>query len=252
VYDLFTGSSINELGSAPGVDLGTWIGEPEENAAWALLGALRQALDEAGVRPDASPEAFRELYAAQGSDWFWWSGDDHQSEADEAFDDLFRGHLKAACQLAGVEAPSHLDRDIVPQHVIWMFTAPVRDIQAGDHLIVRTNCPGTLTWSTDGWQTLTEFPLGPIAGVMAGSCRYAVRPGPFPAGTMLAFRFCCQHPCCMGENACCRGEEWPLQVVRKHDLDANSRYESPLRRDTMRITLESPEPHRIEEHAPAS
>jgi len=31
VYDLFTGSWIDEIGSAPGVDLGTWIGEEEEN-----------------------------------------------------------------------------------------------------------------------------------------------------------------------------------------------------------------------------
>jgi len=26
--------------------------------------------------------------------------------------------------------------------VIWTLTAPVHDIQAGDQLIVRTNCPG--------------------------------------------------------------------------------------------------------------
>ena len=213
VYDLFTGSWIDEYGSAPGVDLGTWVGETEENAAWELVGAVRRALELAGVGPDTSPEVFRALYAAEGSDWFWWFGSDHQSDADEAFDDLFRGHLKAACQLAGVEPPHGLERHIVPHRAIWTFTAPLRELRAGDQLIVRTNCPGTLAWSPDGWQTLTESPLSPIGGVMAGPCRYAVTLGPFAAGTTVAFRFRCQHPGCAGDSACCRGEEWAVKVM---------------------------------------
>ncbi|MBI4266192.1 MAG: hypothetical protein HY657_17595, partial [Acidobacteria bacterium] len=31
---------------------------------------------------------------AEGSDWFWWYGDDHSSEHDLAFDDLFRRHVR--------------------------------------------------------------------------------------------------------------------------------------------------------------
>lgn len=139
VYNLFTGRWIDEFGSAPGVDLGTWIGEPEENEAWRLLGEVRHALEKAGATPASHPEAYRALYAAEGSDWFWWYGSDHQSDADETFDDLFRNHLKAACGLAGVEDPTGLDRHIVPHRVIWTFTAPVSEIEVGDQLIVRTN-----------------------------------------------------------------------------------------------------------------
>lgn len=215
VHHLFTGSWIDELGSAPGVDLGTWVGEPEENAAWALLGAVRRALEESGARPASSPEAFGALYAAEGSDWFWWFGEDHTSDADEAFDDLFRGHLKAACRLAGVEPPTGLDRHIVAHRVVWTFTAPVGEVQPGDRLLVRTNCPGILAWSTDGWRSLRELPLSPSGGVMAGPCRYVVALGPFPAGTSLAFRFHCRHPGCAAEAACCRGEEWTVKVVEK-------------------------------------
>ena len=214
VYQLFTGSWIDEFGSAPGVDLGTWIGEPEENTAWELLGAVRRALVEAGARPETQPEAFQALYAAEGSDWFWWFGDDHTSDADEAFDDLFRSHLKAACQLAGIKPLPEIDRHIVPHRAIWTFTAPVRDIQAGDQLIVRTNCPGTLTWSRDAGQTETESSLSRVGGVMAGACHYAVTLGPFGAGTTLAFRFRCQHPGCTGETACCRGGEWNVRVLQ--------------------------------------
>jgi alpha-amylase/alpha-mannosidase (GH57 family) len=215
VYDLYTGSWSDELDSAPGVDLGTWIGEPEENAAWELLGAVRRALKEAGARPNVHPDAFRALYAAEGSDWFWWFGADHQSEADEAFDDLFRSHLKAACQLAGIEPVPEIDRHIVSHRVIWTFTVPVDEIQAGDQLIVRTNCPGILTWSLDGCQSLTESPLNPVGGVMAGACRYAVTLGPFPAGTTLGFHFRCQYPGCTGDDACCRGREQTVKVVEK-------------------------------------
>ena len=40
VYDLFTGSWIDENASTPGVDLGTWIGEEEENRGWeGVVGA---------------------------------------------------------------------------------------------------------------------------------------------------------------------------------------------------------------------
>ena len=37
VYDLFEASWIDENGSAPGNDLGTWIGEVEENRGWDHL-----------------------------------------------------------------------------------------------------------------------------------------------------------------------------------------------------------------------
>lgn len=74
VHDLATGSWIDEPGSASGVDLGTWIGEPEENAAWNLLGATRSAYALAGDRAPANEQARRSLFAAEGSDWYWWFG----------------------------------------------------------------------------------------------------------------------------------------------------------------------------------
>lgn len=41
---LFTASWIDENGSTPGVELGTWIGEAEENRGWELLADARDAL----------------------------------------------------------------------------------------------------------------------------------------------------------------------------------------------------------------
>lgn len=211
VHELFTGSWIDEASSEPGVDLGTWIGEPEENRAWALLGVVRDRLDKAGVTPASHPQAFRALYAAEASDWFWWFGEDHQSESDQAFDAMFRGHLRAACRLAGVEAPSDLERDIVPHRVIWSFTAPVARIHADDELVVTTNCPGEVEWSTDGWRTVTRVALAPSGGVMAGPSRHAVTLRPARAG-MLTFRFRCGHPGCTADAALCRGQEFAVEV----------------------------------------
>ncbi|MDX2057210.1 MAG: glycoside hydrolase family 57 protein, partial [Gemmatimonadales bacterium] len=76
VHELHTGSWIDEPGSRPGVDLGTWIGEPEENRAWELLARVRRDVRAAGFSPADGPELAKGLLAAEGSDWFWWFGED--------------------------------------------------------------------------------------------------------------------------------------------------------------------------------
>jgi alpha-amylase/alpha-mannosidase (GH57 family) len=51
-----------------------WIGHPEDNRAWTLLGQARTALERA--RAEIAPERFEKAYeavlAAEGRDWFWW------------------------------------------------------------------------------------------------------------------------------------------------------------------------------------
>jgi alpha-amylase/alpha-mannosidase (GH57 family) len=84
-----------------------WIGGPEENRAWSLLGHLKNALDTA-PRLDAARRRTAEehLHAAQASDWFWWYGDDFVSEEKDIFDGLFRARLLAAYEALGVEPPA--------------------------------------------------------------------------------------------------------------------------------------------------
>jgi alpha-amylase/alpha-mannosidase (GH57 family) len=88
----------------------TWIGESEENLAWNYLLQARTDLDRSGLpRPNPlSPpppasdaegtaiwNAWQSMYAAQGSDWFWWYGDDQTSASndDTPFDRGFRSQL---------------------------------------------------------------------------------------------------------------------------------------------------------------
>ena len=219
VFELFTGSWIDEMGSRPGVDLGTWIGEPEENRAWELLGRARAEITRRSARPETAPDAFAALYAAQGSDWFWWFGADQESAGDALFDDLFRAHLRSIFRSLGAATPAWLDEHIMPRTVKWTFARPTATMHAGDRLTVQTNCPGVLTW-----QLRDEAPqstsLAPTGGVMAGTRRHQTTIGPFDdrAGP-VRFRFRCTAPGCDGRDICCRQDE---QIVRI-ELDASAR-----------------------------
>jgi hypothetical protein len=219
VYDLYTGSWIDENGSAPGVDLGTWIGEEEENAGWELLARTREFLSRSRATPETAPAAFEAMYAAEGSDWFWWFGQDQDAGNDDEFDDLFRTHLKNVYRGLGAAPPAELDRHIVPHAVVWSFARQVAAIQPGDRLTVRTNCPGRLTWCVDGGEEQSA-PLVPAGGVMAGVQRHHVTLGPFPpTANIVRFRFHCGHQGCDCHDACCRGDEHVLEI-RVHSRSA--------------------------------
>jgi hypothetical protein len=56
--------------------------------------------------------AWEELFIAEGSDWFWWYGDDHSSAQDALFDYLFRKHLQNVYTLLGDAPPPELSRPI--------------------------------------------------------------------------------------------------------------------------------------------
>lgn len=97
-----------------------WIGHEEDNTAWDALHRMREHLRRRSPEPasrEAEPtsaleRAWRELYIAEGSDWFWWFGDDHSSAQDALFDYLFRKHLQNVYLLLGDEPPADLGRPI--------------------------------------------------------------------------------------------------------------------------------------------
>jgi len=104
-------------GSWIGADFTTWIGHPEKNRAWELLAAARSAVEEKlghgpGPRPFTAEPVWRTLAAAQGSDWFWWLGDDHASEQDAVFDASFRDLIRASYRMVGLEPPREVDEPI--------------------------------------------------------------------------------------------------------------------------------------------
>jgi hypothetical protein len=133
---LFAGSWINH-------NFAIWVGHDEDNTAWDALHAARKYLDKetrrqgnketrkqgdketkpnpasAGSLSPCLPvslspleRAWEELYIAEGSDWFWWYGDEHSSAQDALFDYLFRKHLQNVYTLLGAEPPPDLGRPI--------------------------------------------------------------------------------------------------------------------------------------------
>lgn len=106
--NLWPGSWIN-------ANYDTWIGEKEENTGWEYLLQARRDLEKSGLKqpdPASNPPkkntkawytymAYEAMYAAEGSDWFWWYGNDQSAPAgDKPFDDAFRIHLNNVYKFA--------------------------------------------------------------------------------------------------------------------------------------------------------
>lgn len=98
-------------------DFSTWIGEEEENRAWAYLLQTRNALQEASRRLDEATlqQALEVMYIAEGSDWFWWYGADQNSGVDETFDEQFRNYLRRVYELIAVAPPDFVYVPVIPQ-----------------------------------------------------------------------------------------------------------------------------------------
>ncbi len=110
----------------------TWIGEREENKAWEYLLQARQDLQASGVpRPNPRKDAPRTgtrawnaymaweaMYAAEGSDWFWWYGADQIAPGgDKPFDTAFLSHLENVYRFArraGGTLPIRVFPPIIP------------------------------------------------------------------------------------------------------------------------------------------
>ncbi|HTU17831.1 MAG TPA: glycoside hydrolase family 57 protein [Gemmataceae bacterium] len=123
---LFAGSWISH-------NFAIWIGHEEDNTAWDALHQTREYLrgQEAacGLAGSAEPptalqRAWEEMYIAEGSDWFWWFGDDHSSAQDALFDYLFRKHLQNVYVLLGDTPPPELGRPISRKGQRVHYTLP--------------------------------------------------------------------------------------------------------------------------------
>ena len=100
-----------------------WIGAEEDNQAWTQLLRARQTFDAAGQASEEQRRmAFEELLIAEGSDWCWWYGPEHDSANREEFDQLYRSHLANVYRFLNLAPPEELSRPIL------RVTAPVVQI----------------------------------------------------------------------------------------------------------------------------
>ena len=102
-------------------DFDIWIGDPEENRGWELLGQTRNFMQAKADRREITSEqykkALQEIYAAEGSDWFWWYGGDFVTDNDLIFDELFRTHLQNVYRICGAPIPDVLKTNICRSEV---------------------------------------------------------------------------------------------------------------------------------------
>jgi alpha-amylase/alpha-mannosidase (GH57 family) len=90
-------------------EFGKWIGNPYKVRAWEVLAEARQELDDPELKIQGPQRelALKQIYIAEGSDWFWWYGEDHDD-----FDKLFRLHLSNFYTIIGKDIPDYLKRPL--------------------------------------------------------------------------------------------------------------------------------------------
>ncbi|MDD5477031.1 MAG: glycoside hydrolase family 57 protein [Candidatus Omnitrophica bacterium] len=88
-------------------EFGKWIGSPYKVKAWEWLTQARKAIKET---KEPGELAWKQMYILEGSDWFWWAGED----PDGSFDRLFRLHLTNFYKLIDKEPPAYLSKPLTP------------------------------------------------------------------------------------------------------------------------------------------
>jgi hypothetical protein len=139
-----------------------WIGHGDDLRAWRQLREARQTFGRvsATANPADREQAFKELLIAEGSDWFWWYGDDHSSEHDLEFDELFRRHVRNVYGMLGQPVPDELfATNISTSHVPVPVAPPIG--------LVRPTLDGRPTsyfeWLPAG-RVETDTPAGAMTG----------------------------------------------------------------------------------------
>ena len=104
---IFPGSWIN-------ANFDVWLGADEDNRSWDYLLRAREAYERAtGVPEEKKRLAYDELMIAEGSDWNWWYGPEHDSANRIEFDQLYRDHLANVYRALDLTPPEELSRSIL-------------------------------------------------------------------------------------------------------------------------------------------
>jgi hypothetical protein len=126
---IFPGSWIN-------ANFDVWIGAEEDNKAWAQLLRARETFDSAITASEEQRRlAYEELLIAEGSDWCWWYGPEHDSANRIEFDQLYRSHLANVYRFLNLTPPEELSRPILRtavQEVSVEPSGPIRPTIDGE------------------------------------------------------------------------------------------------------------------------
>ncbi len=87
-----------------------WMNNRHKVKAWEYLALARAKLEEArgSLDKEKLELAAKQIHIAEGSDWFWWYGEDPTGD----FDKMFRMHLSNFYRIIGKDIPGYLEREI--------------------------------------------------------------------------------------------------------------------------------------------
>ncbi len=225
---IFPGSWIN-------ANFDIWIGAEEDNKAWEYLLRARQMYDKTINGPEGSSIskqnrelAFEELLIAEGSDWNWWYGPEHDSANRPEFDQLFRDHLANVYRALNLHPPEELSRPILRVTVKEVHEAPTGPVvptidgevssyfewmgagnyrvdgrtgaMHGQRFLIRE-----LFYGSDGKNLFVRLDFEPgfsggLAGMEARICLYSL--GESPRERLITVRFLNGSVDCGGEPGC--------------------------------------------------
>ncbi len=126
---IFPGSWIN-------ANFDVWIGAEEDNRSWDYLLRARRTYEQVirdggrGIAEEKLKLAHEELLIAEGSDWNWWYGPEHESANRPEFDRLYRAHVANVYRALGMEPPVELSRPILKTAAPEAHDAPTGPIRA--------------------------------------------------------------------------------------------------------------------------
>ncbi len=154
IRSIFPGSWING-------NFDTWIGDREEADGWDALNNAREELvkNEPGLSEKDKNEAWSEIYRAEGSDWFWWYGEDHTSPNDPEFDRLFRAHLERVYAILGIDPPAEITKPIITKQLIRADAEPTGLVTP----VIDGRATTFYEWLSAGWVP-TSGPAGAMSG----------------------------------------------------------------------------------------
>lgn len=135
-----------------------WVGDPTKNIAWDYLWNTRNDLiklsTEKKIKKEDVKKAWREIFIAEGSDWFWWYGEPNDSGQDDLYDSLFRTHLQNVYRVLGQSVPEYLQ---IP--IDQFIGKPSKTPQGFIHPVVNGQINSETEWSNAG---CIEIPQGPV------------------------------------------------------------------------------------------
>lgn len=96
-------------GSWINANFDTWIGQSPKQIAWDWLAKVRNIIERVKTNDEIYQKVLQTIMIAEGSDWFWWYGDDNFAPNKKDFDAIFRWYLKKILEILGEPVPRELN-----------------------------------------------------------------------------------------------------------------------------------------------